>query len=590
MGTGFSIDTPLKVARYGISSAISLVDDVLIEQMRLFHSRRLGLPYERITSTNSDARANRITAYLNLIDEQVHDQVRALQASPFEPGSEITRYFELLPDSPLRSAYKSMLSMSDTAERTARQESLRDQAVPGTIDVNIMTKVDRDKHRGGTKLPPQSGDAMAALRGYARSTLRSSIIFSAGINCRLFGYLESFADFFPDESGSLRKRIILKVSDFRSAVIQGKYLAKRGLWVSEYRIESGLNCGGHAFATEGLLMGPILQEFVSRRAELTDRLHEVYTRALSAQKRQAVPGPHEVRFTVQGGIGTARESQFLIDHYGVDGTGWGTPFLLVPEVTNVDDAHLARLASAGKNDVYLSDHSPLGVPFWSLRTSASEETHQARIEANTPGSPCPKGYVAFDTEFSGAPVCSASRTYQQRKLAQIATADISDEQRRILRERVIARSCICHDLAGGATLKYGIDPAARTAVCCGPIIASFTRTASLEEMVNHIYGRASLNSNMIRSHLFVRELAIYIDYLRREVEKTSEELREKTSKGFNEFKRNLVGAIDYYRGLAEVIGDDCRVRFLNDLDLMFAELETILPAVPAPVSPQAVIL
>jgi hypothetical protein len=74
------------------------------------------------------------------------------------------------------------------------------------------------------------------------------------------------------------------------------------------------------------------------------------------------------------------------------------------------------------------------------------------------------------------------------------------------------------------------------------------------------------------------------------VEKTSEELREKTSKGFNEFKRNLVGAIDYYRGLAEVIGDDCRVRFLNDLDLMFAELETILPAVPAPVSPQAVIL
>ncbi len=33
MGTGFSIDTPLRVAQYGISSVISLVDDVLIEQM-----------------------------------------------------------------------------------------------------------------------------------------------------------------------------------------------------------------------------------------------------------------------------------------------------------------------------------------------------------------------------------------------------------------------------------------------------------------------------------------------------------------------------------------------------------------------------
>ena len=31
VGTGFTIDTPLKVARYGISSVVSLVDDVLIE-------------------------------------------------------------------------------------------------------------------------------------------------------------------------------------------------------------------------------------------------------------------------------------------------------------------------------------------------------------------------------------------------------------------------------------------------------------------------------------------------------------------------------------------------------------------------------
>ena len=34
MGIGFSIDTPVKVAQYGISSVISLVDDNLIEEMR----------------------------------------------------------------------------------------------------------------------------------------------------------------------------------------------------------------------------------------------------------------------------------------------------------------------------------------------------------------------------------------------------------------------------------------------------------------------------------------------------------------------------------------------------------------------------
>jgi hypothetical protein len=40
MGTSFTVDTPLKVARYGISSVVSLVDDVLVEQMRRFHSER----------------------------------------------------------------------------------------------------------------------------------------------------------------------------------------------------------------------------------------------------------------------------------------------------------------------------------------------------------------------------------------------------------------------------------------------------------------------------------------------------------------------------------------------------------------------
>jgi hypothetical protein len=56
--------------------------------------------------------------------------------------------------------------------------------------------------------------------------------------------------FFQISEDKLNKKIILKVSDFRSAMIQE--LLARTL-VSEYRIESGLNCGGHAFATEGHL-------------------------------------------------------------------------------------------------------------------------------------------------------------------------------------------------------------------------------------------------------------------------------------------------------------------------------------------------
>src|SRR5450631_3114112 len=92
MGTGFTIDTPLKVARYGISSVISLVDDALIEQMRKVHSHRSGEAYEEINEREEDHRALRITAYLNLLHRLIERQVTALRASAFQPGSELTLY------------------------------------------------------------------------------------------------------------------------------------------------------------------------------------------------------------------------------------------------------------------------------------------------------------------------------------------------------------------------------------------------------------------------------------------------------------------------------------------------------------------
>ena len=90
MGTGYLIDGPLRVARYGISSVISLVDDVLIEQMRKFHCEKEGEPYEPIGNRDEDARARRITAYLDMMDRVVARQVKELQASR-PPASRIAR-------------------------------------------------------------------------------------------------------------------------------------------------------------------------------------------------------------------------------------------------------------------------------------------------------------------------------------------------------------------------------------------------------------------------------------------------------------------------------------------------------------------
>ncbi len=586
MGTGFTIDAPLRVAKYGISSVISLVDDVLIEQIRRFHCERENEPYEEIADADEDARARRITAYLDLVSRLVHRQVKELQASPFREGSEITRYYEMLPETPIKRIYYDMLATSNPAEKARLQETLRRRAVPGSINVNIMAKLDRDIYRRGQKLSPEFSDAMSAFRGYANSALRSSIVFSAGINQRLYAYIAKFDDFFHDENYVLRKKIILKVSDYRSATVQGKYLARRGLWVSEYRIESGLNCGGHAFASAGHLLGPILEEFKQKKPELIEELHAIYTKALVAIGRPQNKTSHDVRITVQGGISTASENEFLLKYFEVDSTGWGTPFLLVPKVTNVDEVHLEKLSAAEDRDVFLSDSSPMGIPFWNLRSSASEEARCQRIEDGKPGSRCRKGYLMSSTEFTKMPICHASRAYQRLKLIRLPEENLSAKKLSLARGNVLVKSCICNDLAGCATMKYGIDEEAKPAICCGPNIVNFSKIATLEEMVSHIYGRISLLTRSDGPHMFIRDLSLYVDYLRREIEKVSLDLSTRTPKYFREFKENLLSGIEYYRGLADKFVEEKQKRFLDDLRELSEAVERISPVPAVEVCPE----
>ncbi len=575
MGTGFTIDTPLKVARYGISSVVSLVDDVLIEQMRRRVSGDANQPFEEIKAKEDDSRARRITSYLNLMDDVIQNQVGSLRESLFEKGSEITRYFEMLPDSPLRSAYQKMQVTLDPEERTRLQNLLREKIEIGAIDVNIMTKLDRAKLFRGETLGPKFSDAMTALRGFAESRLRSSVILSAGMNRKLYAYLAEFSDFFPDETGDIPKRIVLKVSDFRSALIQGKLLARQGLWVSEYRVESGLNCGGHAFGGKGTLLGPVLEEFHNERARLAEQLQVVWAGAMDKLGREVPETPMDIRVTVQGGIGTSEENELLEDKYEVDGMGWGSPFLLVPEVINIDKNHLKKIQAAGEDDVHLSGASPLGIPFWCLKTSSSEEHRRELIHDGKPGSACPKGFLVSNTEFTKAPICTASRAYQRRKLNELETADITQLQRDFEEKNIQDKACICHDLAGSATVPYGIDPTASTAVCCGPNTVYFSKVARLREMVDHIYGRGHLPLNTERPHMFLKELSLHVDRLRTEVERAKQGLVEAAPKSTQVIQDNLLGGIRHYRNMAGKIVSGQREEFLSRLEKLRNELDQI---------------
>jgi hypothetical protein len=57
MGTGYTIDTPIKVAHYGISSVISIIDHRLTEKMREFYAKKYGFDFEPIQEKDSDCRA-----------------------------------------------------------------------------------------------------------------------------------------------------------------------------------------------------------------------------------------------------------------------------------------------------------------------------------------------------------------------------------------------------------------------------------------------------------------------------------------------------------------------------------------------------
>ncbi|MEO6498542.1 MAG: hypothetical protein ABIN95_05985, partial [Mucilaginibacter sp.] len=61
LGLGFSIDTPLKVARYGISSVVSIVDDELVERMREYYAEKNDEVFIPINKNEPDCRARRIT-------------------------------------------------------------------------------------------------------------------------------------------------------------------------------------------------------------------------------------------------------------------------------------------------------------------------------------------------------------------------------------------------------------------------------------------------------------------------------------------------------------------------------------------------
>ncbi|SRX72835.1 hypothetical protein [Aequorivita antarctica] len=570
MGIAYTIDTPIKVACFGINSAISIIEDNLLEVMRKYYYQKNNETYVPITVKEDDFRARRITDYLDLMQRIVTSKMEQLKTAAFETGSDLVKYFEMLPDtSMLKKRYQEWLFTSNPEKKRLLENFLLKLVVPGAIEVNIMTKVDKDNLAKNKEIIENGSDALTALKGYAQSDLtNSSVIFSAGMNPRLYNYMEGFSAFDAYQWGRFYKKVVIKVSDYRSALIQGKYLAKKGIWVSEFRIESGLNCGGHVFATQGLLMGPILQEFKEKKQELQDSLFELYNPAVMGKGKRGFSKPHPIKITVQGGIGTSEEDSFLREYYQVDGTGWGTPFLLCPEATTVDENTLELLVQSKENDVVRSKASPLGVQFNYLKGTTAEKERLDRIVKDKPGSPCTEKLLVSNTEFTKEPICTASSKYQKLKLQQLETLNLSKEELEQQRDDVLSKECLCIGLSNAAAISHDVPflkKLTAVTICPGPNIVNFSKIASLQDMTDHIYGRKDIVQNPNRASMFVTELKLYIDFLKKEIERTlSPSTRD--FKSWEKFSENLLDGIAHYHGLAATYSLGNKAQFKQDLE------------------------
>jgi hypothetical protein len=553
MGLAFTIDTPLKVAPFGMDSVISIGDDILLEKLRKMYCRKYQMPYSEITDKAEDFRAKRITSYLNMIKGLAEQKFEEFKSATLEKGEELKKYIQMLPDGiTLKEEFKNFTDNHFDFKKASAW--IKRNLSMGSIDVNIMTKLDKENYLNKEKLPVEFNDAHAALRGFAQSDLSSSMIFSAGMNPRLFSYIEQFEDFYSHDNTPPKKKIVLKVSDYRSALIQGKFFAKKGLWVSEYRIESGLNCGGHAFASEGFLMGPILNEFKEKRSELIKTIHELMVDALTSKNLPSPKQPFPIKITAQGGVGTSEEHEFLLNEYQLASIGWGSPFLLVPEATTVDDATLAKLMKATEKDLYLSNISPLGVPINNLRGNTKDDEKSDFIRKGRPGSACPKKFLSLNKEFTEQAICTASRQYQHLKLKELAKENLSKKDYQRKETRIQEKSCICVGLGTSALLAHNLDTKTEgdgVSICPGPNLAYFSQLKSLQQMTDHIYGRSN-KDEMVRKdrpHMFIKELDLYLDYLENLICEDKKPLNDKAVKKLSAFAKNLSNGIDYYIGL-----------------------------------------
>ena len=211
------------------------------------------------------------------------------------------------------------------------------------------------------------------------------------------------------------------------------------------------------------------------------------------------------------------------------------------------------MIKAKEDDLYLSKVSPLGVPFNNLRDNTKDIERDEKIANGKPGSSCPRRFLALSQQYDKQGICSASRKFQKIKIKEAKSDD------NISLEKVFEKTCLCVGLSAPAIINNKIEAKDSKAVsiCPGPNLAYFSDLMSLEEISHHIYGVKKSNIREDRPHFFIKELELYIKYLKEKIEESTLDFNKKQEKYFRKFLNNINEGISYYTELF----DDLKINF-----------------------------
>ena len=120
--------------------------------------------------------------------------------------------------------------------------------------------------------------------------------------------------------------------------------------------------------------------------------------------------------------------------------------------------------------------SPLGVLFNNFKYSSINNLKDERIAKGRPGSPCTKKYLVSNTEFTTEPICTASREYQNLKIKQLASLNLTKADYKKSFDEITEKVCLCEGLCSASYIKYDIIKPKENkavAICPGPNLAYF---------------------------------------------------------------------------------------------------------------------